>query len=111
MSSKMYVGFVDGASRHTCNLALATLVIYTPSWQLVSSGGSFLGTKTNDVDEYSSVIEFLLDATLHEITHLEVSIDSKLMVSQLNGDYQVQNPNLLCQFLCVRLLERNFEYI
>ena len=33
------------------------------------------------------------------------------MVSQLNRVYQVWNPILLRQFMQVRLLERNFEFI
>ena len=45
------------------------------------------------------------------ITQLEVKLDSQLVVSQLNQAYQVWNPILLCQFLQVRLLERNFDYI
>ena len=43
MSFERFVGFVDGASHHTCNLASAAWVIYFPSGQLVASGGAFLG--------------------------------------------------------------------
>ena len=45
------------------------------------------------------------------ITQLEVRIDSQLVVSQLNRAYQVRKPILLCQFMQVRLLEINFEFI
>ena len=38
-------------------------------------------------------------------------MDSQLVVSQLNRAYQVRNPILLRQFMQVRLLERNFEFI
>ena len=62
MSSERYVGFTDGANRHTCNLALATWVIYSPSGQLVSSGGACLGHASNNVVEYRAVIELLWDA-------------------------------------------------
>ena len=61
--------------------------------------------------EYRVVIEFLWDVASRGITCLEVKIESQLVVSQLNGDYQVRNPTLLHHFLHVRLLERNFEYI
>ena len=111
MSSEWFIGFFDGASGHTCNLASSTLVIYTPSGQLVASSGACLGPSTNSVVEYSAFIKLFWDATLHGITHLEVRIESKLMVSQLSGDYQVQNPNLLRQVLRVKLFEINFEYI
>ena len=42
MSFEWFVGFADGASRHTYNLDLAAWVIYSPSRQLVASGGTFL---------------------------------------------------------------------
>ena len=57
------------------------------------------------------VIELLWDALSRGIAQLEVRLDSQLMVSQLNGAYQVQNPVLLWQFLQVRLLEINFDFI
>ena len=89
MSAEWFIGFVDDTSRHTCNLASAAWVIYSPSGKLVASGGACLGLATNNVDEYRAVIELVWDATSHGITHLEVRLDSQLMVSQLNGDYQV----------------------
>ena len=111
MSAEWFVGFVDGANYHTCNLASSTWVIYSPSGQLVASGGACLGPATNNVAEYIDVIELLWDVMSCGITCLEVRFDSQLMVSQLNGDYQVRNPTLLHQFLQVRLLEINLEYI
>ena len=111
MSDEQFIGFVDGASRHTCNLASAAWVIYSPSRQLIASGGACLVPATNNVTEYRAVIELLWDALSRGITQLEVRLDCQLVVSQLNGAYQVRNPTLLHQFLQVRLLERNFDYI
>ena len=59
----------------------------------------------NNVAEYSVVIELLQDAISHGIFSLEVRLDSKLVVSQLNGLYHVRDLTLLRRFLCVRLLE------
>ena len=84
MSSEWFIGFADGASRHTCNLASAAWVIYPPSGHLVASGGVCLGPATNNVAEYRAVIEILWDALSHGITQLEVILDSQLVVSQLN---------------------------
>ena len=89
MSSERFAGFDDGASHHTCNMASATWVVFSPTRQLVAFGGACLGPTTNNVVEYSVVIEFLWDATLRGITLLEVRLDSQLVVSQRNGDYQV----------------------
>ena len=111
MLAKWFIGFVDGASHHTCNLDSAAWVIYSPSGQLISSRGACLGPAINNVAEYRAVIELLWDSLSHGITQLEVRLDSQLVVSQLNRAYQVWNPILLRQFMQVRLLERNFEFI
>ena len=76
MSSERYIGFVDGANRHTCNLASAAWVIYSPSRQLVTSGGTCLGPASNNVAEYRVVIELLWDSLSRGITQLEVHLDS-----------------------------------
>ena len=83
MSSEKFVGFADGASHHTCNMASVAWVIYSPSGQLVTSGGACLGPATNNVAEYRGVIELLWDALSRGITQLEVQLDYQLVVSQL----------------------------
>ena len=57
MSSEWFVGFIDGTSRHTCNLASVAWGIYSPLGQLVASGGACLGPATNNVAEYRDVNE------------------------------------------------------
>ena len=89
MSFEWFTGFVDGASRHTCNLASAAWVIYSPSGQLVSSRGACLGLATNNVAEYRDVIEILWDSLSHAITQLEFRLDSQLVVSYLNRAYHL----------------------
>ena len=66
---------------------------------------------SNNVAEYSVVIELLRDAISHGILSLEVCLDLELVVSQLNGLYHVRDPTLLRRFLRVRLLERQFDNI
>ena len=102
---------MDGASRHTQHSASAYWVIYTPTVQVLSSGGTYLRPSSNNVVEYSAIIELLRDAISHGILSLELRLDSKLVVSQFNGLYHVRDPTLLRRFLRVRLLERQFENI
>jgi len=111
MESSTYIGFVDGASRHTQHSASAAWVIYTPMGQVLSSGGVCLRPSSNNVVEYSAIIELLRDAISHGVLSLEVRLDSELVVSQLNGLYHVRDPTLLRRFLRVRLLERQFDNI
>jgi ribonuclease HI len=109
--SEVFVGYADGAIRHTQRLASAAWVIFTPQGQLLSSGGICLGNTTNNVVEYNAVIELLRDALSLGISRLRVYLDAQLIVSQLNRIYHVHDPTLHRRFLRVRLLERNFDYI
>ena len=86
----IYIRFTDAASRHTQHLAFAAWVIYTPMVQVLSSRGVCLRPSSNNVVEYSTVIELLRDAILHGVLSLEVRLDSELVVSQLNGLYHVE---------------------
>ena len=70
-------------------------MIYTPTGQVLSSGGVCLRPSSNNVAEYSVVIELLGDVISHGVLSLEVSLDSQLVVSQLNGLYHVRDLTLL----------------
>ena len=109
--SLSYVGYADGASRHTRHIASATWVLYTPESDLLGSGGIFLGNATNNVAEYMSVIQLLTEAASRDISDLVVRLDSQLIIMQLNNHYRVRHPVLLHYFLRVRLLERQFQTI
>ena len=111
IDSSIYIGFIDGASHHTQNSASAAWVIYTPTGQVLSLGGIRLRPYSNNVVEYSVVIELLRDAISHGVHSLEVRLDSQLVVSELNGLYCIRDPTLLRIFLCVIFLEQKFENI
>ena len=81
MESSTYIGFTDGASRHTQHSASAAWVIYTPTGQVLSSGGVCLWPSSKNVAEYSAIIKLLQDAISHGILSLEVCLDSDLVVS------------------------------
>jgi ribonuclease HI len=76
MKSSVYLGFSDGANRHTRNLASTAWVVYSPEGLLVSSSGTCLGPSMNNVAEYSIIIELLCDVISHGIHSLEVQLDS-----------------------------------
>ena len=105
MESSAYTRFADGASHHTQNSASTAWVIYTPTSQVLFSGGVCLRPSLNNVVEYSDVIKLLRDAISHGVHSLEVRLDSQLVVSQLNGLYHIRDLILLRRFLRVRLLE------
>ena len=95
MSRTPYVGFADGACRSTCNLSSAAWVIYDPHGELLDLQGVCLGRTTNNVAEYSAVIELLAEAVDLDIRELVVNLDSQLVVHQLNGRYSVRDQHIL----------------
>ena len=111
MDDLVYFGFADGASRHNQNLASAAWVLYYPTGQLMVSRGICISAASNNMAEYTTVINLLSEAISHGIESLVVYLDSQLIVSQLNNIYEVRDPSLYRQYLRVRLLQRSFTYI
>jgi len=101
--SEVFVGFADGASRHTRRLSSTAWVIFTLQGQFLYSGGICLGDTTNNVIKYSAVIELFHDALSHGISHLRVHLDAQLVVSLLNGFYRIHDSTLHQRFLRVSL--------
>ena len=79
MDSFVHIGFIDGVICHTQNLALAAWVISTPTGQALSFRGLCLWPSSNNVAEYSAIIELLRDAISHGVLSLEVHLDSELV--------------------------------
>jgi ribonuclease HI len=111
VSSLPYIGFTDGSSRSTQNLASVAWAIYAPTDELISLHGVCLGRATNNIAKYSVVIELLTDIVSLGILHLTVRLDSQLVVLQLSNVYSIQSPMLLRVYLRIHLLERHFDYI
>jgi hypothetical protein len=72
VSSLPYVGFTDGASCSTQNLASISWEIYAPIDELFILHGVCLGRATNNIAEYSAVINFLTNIISLGICHLVV---------------------------------------
>ena len=71
-----FVGYADGASRNTRNLSSAAWAIFDLSGELVSFRGVCIGRSTNNIAEYSALIELLSDAITGGIRRLVVGLDS-----------------------------------
>ena len=76
MSINPFAGFADGASRSTRNLSSAAWVIYDPADELVNLQGVCLGRATNNIAEYSVVLELLTEVVNLGIHELLVYLES-----------------------------------
>ena len=79
-----FFGFTDGSHRYTLNLASTAWVLYSPTSEMVSSGGILLGPSTNNLAEYHAVIGLLTETQANDVREIKVYLDSELVVQQLN---------------------------
>ncbi len=70
-----------------------------------------LGKGTNNIAEWSALIEGLKLAKAHGCRELEVRGDSQLIIRQITGRYMVKSQNLIPLYDEARKLCRNFEKI
>ena len=88
----------DGGARGNPGPAGAGAVVRDEFGMSVASVSQFLGTRTNNYAEYEAVILAfeellkLVPAAEHELTEVEVKMDSELVVKQMKGQYKVRNP-------------------
>lgn len=83
-------------------------MVLTSDSEIIEIGG-YLGTTTNNVAEYSGLLEALSAAREEGADELEVISDSLLLVQQMLGKYRVKHPNLIPLFQQAKTLVRHFR--
>ena len=63
-----YFVFADGASHYTVNPTSKEWVLYSPTVDLVSSGGTCFGPAMNNIAEYHVVIGLLTEALSNDVS-------------------------------------------
>ncbi len=101
--------FVDGASRGNPGPAGYGFVIETEDGSF--EGYGYLGKSTNNVAEYTALIEGLKKALDMGVKELEIYSDSLLVVKQIKGEYRVKKPHLMPLFEEAKKLLQNFEKV
>ncbi len=86
--------FCDGASRGNPGPAGAAAILQDPLGNLQGRAARYLGRATNNAAEYRALLLGLEMALGRGVKRLKIFTDSKLVVEQLNGRYQVKSPQL-----------------
>lgn len=94
MSTKRGRLFCDGGSRGNPGPAGAGAVLLDSSSAPLDSRGEYLGRATNNIAEYRGLLLGLSLAKSRGVDHLEVNLDSELIVRQISGVYKVRDPQL-----------------
>jgi broad specificity phosphatase PhoE/ribonuclease HI len=84
----------DGGSRGNPGPAGYGSVVKDAAGEILLERWGSLGTTTNNVAEYTGLIEGLKAARELKATHVDVRMDSKLVVEQMSGRWQIKNPGL-----------------
>ncbi|HYH66920.1 MAG TPA: ribonuclease HI family protein [Urbifossiella sp.] len=84
---------IDGAARGNPGPAAYAVVLARPGQPVVEENGT-LGTATNNVAEYTALVNALHLATELGLKAVEVFSDSELLVKQMAGEYRVKHPDL-----------------
>lgn len=113
LSSTLYLDmtltiYTDGGSLNNPGQAAYAYVIYCDNEILVKHGAP-LGIATNNIAEYTGLIEALKKVSelkkTHPVEKIYFYADSELMVKQVNGLYKVKNAELRDKLFEVRALE------
>lgn len=102
--------FFDGACRGNPG-PMAIGVVLFENDKKVKEFSKHLGKGTNNIAEWSALIEGLKLAKAHGCKALEVRGDSQLIIRQIMGRYRVKNRNLLPLFNEAKRLCSDFEKI
>lgn len=86
----------DGGSRGNPGpAAYGTVVRDGVSGAILVEAAGYLGETTNNVAEYQGVLAGLLQArAIDPQARVEVRLDSKLIVEQMSGRWQIKHPNM-----------------
>ena len=99
---------MDGASRGNPGPAGYGAYLRVDDAEVIEISG-FLGRTTNNVAEYSGLLEALNYAREQGASDVEIVSDSLLLVNQMLGLYKVRHPNLLPLYQRARDLTRGFQ--
>jgi len=105
--------FTDGGARGNPGHAGAGVVILE-NGRTIAAFGKYLGDSiTNNWAEYEALILAVKDAKRLELIdrHIEIRMDSELIVKQMQGLYKVKDQNLKLQHAKVRELLLEFEHV
>jgi len=103
--------YTDGGARNNPGPAGAGFVIQDKRGKIVATGKKYLGERTNNEAEYEALILGLKKAIELGIEEIQVSMDSELVVRQMNRDYKVKDLELSKLFLKVWNLAGQFKKI
>jgi ribonuclease HI len=101
---------IDGAARGNPGPAAFAYVIARDGQPVIEEAGC-LGSATNNVAEYTALVNALQRAAELGGKRLLIRSDSELLVKQMNGEYRVKNEQLRELYDQARQLLKHFDTV
>lgn len=103
--------YCDGGSRNNPGHAAYGFLVKVDG-QIIFKKGDYIGVATNNVAEYTAVVEALKWLEKNKSgQEINFMLDSNLIVSQLSGIYKIKNSNLNKLVITIKGLEKNFKKV
>jgi formyltetrahydrofolate-dependent phosphoribosylglycinamide formyltransferase len=96
--------YTDGASRGNPGPGAAAYILKDTEGDTLGGRAIFIAQTTNNIAEYTAVIEGLKAAYAAGARQVELLSDSELVIRQIHGQYKVKSDNL--RELFVQVMER-----
>jgi ribonuclease HI len=87
--------FTDGGSRGNPGPSAFAFILLSEEGKTILEKAHFLGKATNNEAEYNGLLAGLAAAKEKGAEEIEVTMDSELVVKQMQGLYAVKSPNLI----------------
>lgn len=116
MDASPYRIHADGGARGNPGPAAIGFTIHGPGMEPVLHG-EYIGETTNNVAEYTAVIEALaklksrIGSAQAKQADVQVHADSELLVRQMNGDYKVKDERLGKLFIRLHNARQDFHTV
>lgn len=102
--------YTDGASRGNPGPASIGVSLQVENKEIATVSKE-IGTATNNIAEYTALLEGLKKASSLGYSHVTVKADSELMIKQVRGEYKVKNPDIKIIFDKVKNEVAKFQKI
>lgn len=99
----------DGGARGNPGTAGIGMVLTGEEGEVLAAVGRGIGITTNNVAEYTALIEGLELALTHGVSDLEVRCDSELVVHQVKGEWKIKEERLRPLAVRARSLMERFD--
>ncbi|MFX0071559.1 MAG: ribonuclease HI family protein [Candidatus Hermodarchaeota archaeon] len=103
--------YVDGACRGNPGPGAWAFILVNQNGQRIHDGTGFIGNTTNNIAEYTAIVNSLRVAKKFTNSKIKVFSDSQLVIKQLNKKFKITKPHLLELYKKVLELRKEFASV